>query len=196
MKKLVVILLVSLMATSAFAVVDPDPNMIGVYFDVDANVNSAPQGVFALFDMYVILTNPTMPQIDAFEFKYDMVGPNVIKNTQTLPAGALDVGAGGQTAASGSIIAGLATPLDCTPATILVSWTYYVLALDPLEIFIGASEPSSMPGGLPVIQEAGGDLMTVGTSTGGPGIPVAVVNGDAPVAVESNTWGGVKSLYR
>lgn len=39
MKKLVVLLLVSLMATSAFAVVDPDPDMIGVYFDATADNN-------------------------------------------------------------------------------------------------------------------------------------------------------------
>ena len=36
MKKLVVLLLASLIATSAFAVIDPDPDMIGIYFDTNA----------------------------------------------------------------------------------------------------------------------------------------------------------------
>ena len=39
MKKLVVLLLASLVATSAFAVIDPDPNMMGVYFDRNADQN-------------------------------------------------------------------------------------------------------------------------------------------------------------
>ncbi len=39
MKTLVVLLMVSLMATSAFAVVDEDPDMIGVYFDANADLN-------------------------------------------------------------------------------------------------------------------------------------------------------------
>jgi hypothetical protein len=195
MKKLVVILMVSLMATSAFAVIDPDDNMVGVYFDLGADTNSLP-GIdpFVDFDMYVILTNPTMAAIDAFEFSYNMVGPLVIQNFQNYPAGALDVGGG--SAATGNIITGLAEPLVTTEATVLIHWGYLVRGVEALDIFIGPSEPSSVPNGLPVIQEAGGALMSVGLSTGGPDIPVARVNGTGPVAVENATWGGVKSLYR
>ena len=37
MKKLVLMLMASLLvASSAFAVVDPDPNMLGIYFDESA----------------------------------------------------------------------------------------------------------------------------------------------------------------
>ena len=61
MKKLVVLLLVSLMAASAFAVTDPDPNMIGVYFDTDANDNCMIVGPSTPFNAYVILTNTDAP---------------------------------------------------------------------------------------------------------------------------------------
>ncbi len=33
-------------------------------------------------------------------------------------------------------------------------------------------------------------------STGGRGFPVATVNGDCAVAIENESWGGVKALFR
>ncbi len=67
MKKLVVILLVSMMAASAFAVTDPDPNMIGIYFDLNANDNCLTIGPSIPFNAYLILTNSTAPTISAYE---------------------------------------------------------------------------------------------------------------------------------
>ena len=198
MKKLVVLLMVSLMATSAFAVVDPDPDMIGIYFDMTADNNCA-EGIAASvpFFAYAILTNPSGTQIDAFEFGYDNNAfgneASIFQLATTLPPNAIDVGSG--TPASGDIIVGLGTPLPAEPATVLVTWQYLLLVPMSIEMYLTASEPSSLPGGLPVIQ-MDGELMTVGTSTGGPQNPVATVNLGCVVATESDTWGGVKSLYR
>jgi hypothetical protein len=199
MKKLVVLLLVSLMATSAFAVVDPDPDMLGIYFDMNADSNCLPsQPASAAFFAYAILTNPTVPGVEAFEFGYENVVPvgfetSLFQLATTLPSGAIDVGDG--TPIQGNIIAGLAAPVPAAPATILVTWQYLPLAVFPMEMYLTASNPSSIPGGLPVIQ-AEGELMQVGLSTGGPEFPVATVNTGCAVATESDTWGGVKSLYR
>ena len=33
-------------------------------------------------------------------------------------------------------------------------------------------------------------------SSGSAALPLAVINGDAPVAVEESSWGQVKALYR
>lgn len=199
MKKLIVLLLVSIMATSAFAVVDPDPDMMGIYFDMNADSNCLPsQPAQVPFFAYAVLTNPTVPGVEAFEFGYENVVPVgfetlVFQLATTLPTGAIDVGEG--TPLAGNIIAGLANPVPAAPATILVTWQYLLLGVFPVEMYMTASEPSSVPGGLPVIQ-AEGTLRTVGLSTGGPQNPVATINGGCVVAVENDTWGGVKSLYR
>ena len=57
MKKLLAVAVVMLMATSAFAVVDPDTNMIGVYFDESADTNTMTGATpYETFPIYVILT--------------------------------------------------------------------------------------------------------------------------------------------
>jgi hypothetical protein len=75
MKKLVVLLLASLVATSAFAVLDPDPDMMGIYFDTNADNNclTSPSGV--PFSAYLILTNTTAPAINAYELGLTVVVP-------------------------------------------------------------------------------------------------------------------------
>lgn len=206
MKKLVVLLMVSLMATSAFAIpADPDPDMIGFYFDLGATehcINVAPSTPFFA---YVCVTNPTASAIDAYEFGYEMAVPagmeamifRLSTNIANFAANGVDVGVSGPT--GGDVIVGLATPLPGGEVVIVHSFQYMLLAQMAVPVYLTASSSPSLPGGLPVVQEAGGDLMTLGTSTGGPDIPVAYINdpgGMCPVAVEESTWGSVKGLYR
>jgi len=204
MKKLVVLLLVSLMASSAFAVADPDPNMMGFYFDMGADQNCLEVGVNIPFFCYVIVTNPTIAAIDAYEFHFTNEVPvgldglwfQLANNIANGAASGVDVGVSNKL--GGDVIVGLATPIPCTSATIVHSWQYMLLTAMSVPMYLTGSSVPSLPGGLPVIQEAGGDLMLVGTSTGGdPAVPVAGVNlGTCPVAVENETWGSLKSLYR
>ena len=202
MKTVLALLLVGLMATSAFAVLDPEPNMMGLYFDPSADSNCLTVGASSPFFVYVCVTNPTAGAIDAYEFGYEFEVPagfetSIFRLATTIAAGAangVDVGISGPL--GGDVIVGLATPLPGGEVVVVHAFQYMLLAPMAVDIFLGDSSTPSLPGGLPVIQEAGGDLMTVGTSTGGPSIPVASINGECVVAVESNTWGGVKSLYR
>jgi hypothetical protein len=202
MKTVIALLLVALMASSAFAVVDPEPNMMGFYFDPGANDNCLTIGASVPFFVYVCVTNPTAGAIDAYEFGYEMAVPagfetSIFRLATNIGGGVsqgVDVGVSGPT--GGDVIVGLATPLPGGEVVIVHSFQYMLLAPMIVDIFLGDSSSPSLPGGLPVIQEAGGDLMTVGTSTGGPEIPVASINGECAVAVESDTWGGLKSLYR
>ena len=41
-----------------------------------------------------------------------------------------------------------------------------------------------------------GHVLPLQQVSGGPGLPVASINGDCPVDDEDATWGGVKALYR
>ena len=205
MKKLVVLLMVSLMATSAFAVVDPDPDMMGVYFDLNADTHCTQAGVNIPFMAYFCVTNPSALEIDAYEFGYRMEVPagleglifRLATNIGNGAASGVDVGISGPL--GGDVIVGLATPLPGGEVVIVHSMQYMLLSPMTVPVFLTASSPPSIPGDLPVVQEAGGDLMQVGLSTGGADVPVAMINDDGtmcPVAVEADTWGGLKSLYR
>jgi hypothetical protein len=212
MKKLVVLLLATLVATSAFAVVDPDPDMMGIYFDLTADNNCLTAPNFAQFDAYLVLTNSTAAQINAYEMSYtnvffvggveDPINANSFFQFQTVVANGVVSGvnvAPPGTPLAGDLIVGLAAPLPYSDAIILHKWQYGFFGASPgwsVEMYIGPSSAPSLPGGLPVVQGTDTGLMTVGYSTGGADVPVATINGDCVVAVEEASWGSVKSLYR
>lgn len=200
MKKLVVLLLATLVASTAFAQIDPDSDMMGIYFDVGATSNCTDAAPSVPFFAYLCVTNSTAEAINAYELGKSVVGANgaIFMLASNIANGvASGVNVGTELPESGDLIVGLATPLPTAGGvTIVHSWQYLLLAPATLDMFIGASSAPSLPGGLPVVQGTDTGLMTVGTSTGDPSIPVATVNGDCVVAVEDASWGSVKSLYR
>jgi hypothetical protein len=94
MKKLVVLLLVSLMATTAFAQIDPDTDMLGVYFDMGATDNCLTIGPSVPFFAYVTITNPSAPEVHGLEFGYNLVSTGapgtMFRLLNSLPANAVD----------------------------------------------------------------------------------------------------------
>ena len=203
MKKLVVLLLASLVATSAFAVIDPDPDSMGVYFDNTGENNCFTATPNVPFFAYLILANPTAPEIYAYELGMDVMVPAgmegmVFRLASNIADGAVsgvDVGENG--ALGGDYIVGLAAPLPATDALVLHSWQYMLLSVFPVEIYIGASSAPSIDGPWPVVQNAQGSILyQTALSTGGPDFPVATVNTDCVVGVEEASFGSVKSLFR
>ena len=192
MKKLVVLLLVSLTASFAFAGVDTGSDSFGVYFDVNGNVNTFSTPIFSPFNVYLLLMNPA-GITDGFECTVTPSGAPYFALTTTLPAGALDVDA----SANGFAV-GAASPLSVNGggAMVLCTWQYMVQAATPLEFRIGPATFPSMPGGLPVVTGSG-VLRRCGISSGSVTAPVAYVNGvTQPVATEISSFGNVKSLFR
>ena len=122
MKKLVILLLASLIATSAFAVIDPDPDMMGIYFDVDADINCFTTPANVLFFAYLILTNTTAPAINAYELGVVNAVPagmegmifRLASNIANLVVPGVNVGV--NDALGGDYIVGLAEPLPAQPA--------------------------------------------------------------------------------
>lgn len=203
MKKLVVLLLASLIASSAFAVVDPDPNSLGIYFDTDAENNCWTTAASVPFFTYLILANPTAPAINAYELGMTVEVPAgmeamVFRLASTIADGVVSgVDVGENSALGGDYIVGLAAPLPASEAVVLHSWQYMVLAVFPLQMYIGSSSVPSIEGDYPVVQNAEGSiLMQTGLSTGGPDIPVATVNDECVVGTEDVSFGSVKSLFR
>jgi len=191
------------MASSVFAVIDPDPDMLGIYFDVNAEENCMFVEASVPYFAYLILTNSTAPAINAYEFGFQNcvctgLESQLFMLASNIAHGVVEgVDVGTHTPISGDYIVGLAEALPATEAMILHSWQYMLLAVLPVQMFIGPSSKPSLPGDLPVVQNAEGSiLMTVGTSTGGPDIPVATLNTDCVVAIRSESWGNVKALYR
>jgi len=196
MKKLLVLLTISLMATSAFAQVDTDPDMIGVYFDTGATSNSAVIAPATATQVYVIITNPTSAQVQGLEVGYEIVAPagSYFRLQNSLPGGAVDLG-NSDDITSGDYVVGLAAPMPSSSAVVFITWSFFLTAPVQMDIYLGPSAVESIPDGLPAY-ETGGTIQSLGLSTGGVGTPCAVVNGTAPVAVEETSFGGVKSLFR
>lgn len=203
MKKMIILLLAGLVATSAFAVGDPDDDMLGIYFDTNADQNCMIAPTSVPFNTYIILTNTTAPSIDAYELGLDVVVPagmegSIFRMTSLIANGTVSgIDVGTNDALGGDFIVGLATALPAQPAMILHSFQYMLLASMTVDFYMAASSAPSIPGNVPVVQNAEGSiLMQVGLSTGGPGIPVANINGDCVVGVEERSFGSVKSLFR
>jgi hypothetical protein len=195
MKKMGIFLFASLLfASTAFAVIDQDPNMLGLYFDLTADTNCMQDvGQNDMVMAYVMLTNPTFEELHGFEFGYDVTGNAMVINTALANPQALDVGS------LGNHIVGFGSPTICTEATLLVTLTvlYMDSAMAPVSFDLGDSYPSSNDLGLPTLLLADSVLMPVGFSTMD-GSNVAVINGlcEDVVATDKASFDSVKSLYR
>ena len=193
MKKMLVLLISLLVASSAMAVLDGDADMLGIYFDENADVNCL-TGVlpYAQLPAYVIMTNPTADFIGGFEYGYTIDGEGMVLLT-TLPGNSIDVGQ------PGNHIVGLGSPMATSEATVLVSMNvmYMSTTMGPLSFTLHGSNPSSINPALPTILYGDGQLMTLGTSTL-PGTVNALINGvcEEVVDTEATSLEGLKSLYR
>jgi hypothetical protein len=200
MKKLVVLLLVSLMATSAFATIDPDADMLGIYFDLNADNNCTTAPASIPFSAYVMITNVSADLVYGVEFGYQVVASTpgtFFRLGEVLPAGSLNVGNAADPAA-GDYIIGFSAPTPGAGGNVtVVTWSFLLLAPVSLDMYIGASNSPSIDNGLPAM-EIGGVIVPLGVSTGHPdlGLPAATVNGDCVVANEDVSFGSVKSLFR
>ncbi|MEN8005499.1 MAG: hypothetical protein ABFS42_00680 [Candidatus Krumholzibacteriota bacterium] len=202
MKPLIFLMLVSLVATATFGGIDPDDDIMGVYFDLNADNHCLTIPPSVPFMAYIILTNPTAPAINAYELGLTVAVPtgmeaSIFRLASTIANGVVsgvDVGTNGPL--GGDFIVGLAAPLPSQLAVVLHSFQYMLLANFIVEFYIGASSAPSIPGDFPVVQNADGSiLMQVGVLSGGPEYPLAWIN-DCAFPVEEASFGSVKSLYR
>lgn len=196
MKKLVVLMLAMLVAGSAMAQpIDPDPNMLGLYLDEAATMISGPAPV-APFNIYVVLTNPTVPEVKGVEFGWDVVsGVLYLNGAVTFPVDAVNLGA--TDSVSGEVAAGYSAAMPTSTAT--------VMATIPCFHFGGACDivlrnnsvsPSGSNPLMPCILDGAGDVMMVGLSADVGNVALAIGTSTQVVATEEATLDQVKSLYR
>ncbi|MBU8870786.1 MAG: hypothetical protein KOO60_07980 [Gemmatimonadales bacterium] len=198
MKKLVVLILASLMVASvASAVVDPDVNSMGIYFDVNADVFEMPAGPYVEIPAYVILANPDVSGVWGYEFGFTAVGNYIAPSIELNGTGPIDVGGG-----LGNHIVGLAAPIATTQATILATIKLLPMDVAPIYYTLTGADPNSMfESNTPNIVAPPGDVL-VGCGVSAwdveleePGI-CAMVNDTGVIATDEASWDSVKSLYR
>ncbi len=179
--------------TGAIAQSDPDPDGIGIYFDQGATTNSTvvAEGTSSV-TAYLILTNPT-------------IGGNLVHW-----AARVSCDPNSQASISGLVYNGSNIDVDNMPGS--SHWNFEasvnqqpypvseITLLAELSIYsVSYSEP------IYLFVTEGPEYPAYGTdegwayyhpSSGSLDLPVAVINGEAPVPTENQSWGQLKSLFR
>ena len=197
MKKLVVLLMAMVVATSAFAIVDDGTSSFGIYFDTEADMpvleGATPYSTHTAF-FHVI--NPVGDNIYGFELGYDLVGPAQILSTTFLNPQALNVGS------PDNMIVGFGTPTETSPITTLATIDILYMSTDgeAVQFFLHGTTPSSVNELYPTILGADSALiqgeLNVVAGEGSGGLNFVSGGIDLPIATESMSFDNVKSLYR
>ena len=192
MKRMLFLLMAMLIAASAFAIVDPDDDMMGFYFDLEADYpcieDAAP---YSTHDLFLIVTRPTFDEILGFEAGFTIEGEGMVLSVEFSVENFINVGT------NDNMIVGFGEPLPTTPATLLatLSVMYMDTTMGPLFFYLHGSEPSSMDPLYPVVLLDGGVLQSMGISAAVG--PTAQVNGGCLVVATDNvSFDSIKSLYR
>jgi hypothetical protein len=207
MKKLVTLVaLCSLCAVSALGQdSDGGPDSFGLYFEVDGSyvnqIDSVPPNTF--LPTFIILSGITRPSVAGWEVNFEFTpGSGAVISTD-FEGDATDFDPG-----STYFIVGLGTPLP-VPAegSLVLAEMNFMFFSGITAWFGGPADPGSIPG-VPVYAN-GDDLLDLAPchfstdadgmfidDTGWTTIPLAVVNGEAPVAIEDVSWGNVKTIFR
>ncbi len=178
---------------SSNAIIDPDENIMGLYFDQEADMPCV-DGLdyFDHVTMYLILTRPTVDAVHGFEAGFDVVGdiiPLSVEITCPSPC-CMNMGTWN------NIIVGLVL-LPTTDALVLVRFELLYMNEDhaAVQFFLHGTQPSSLDPAYPAILLADGELMSTGISTSEG--PTAQINGECSVVETVNyQFEQVKSLFR
>lgn len=194
---LALLIITALAAPNASAVVDPDPDGIGVYFDLDAEITETIETPSVPFDAYVILTNPTRAEIHAISFSFNINVPPesealFFRLSYEVVFGCIDPLLEFNPF-YGDVWCGGTVPIPGSPAVVLLRWQFMLLAPVSAEFYLGQSILSDPPT-MAYESEAGPVPMNV--SSGDPALPVAMINGTGVVTSEDATFGSLKALYR
>jgi len=172
--------------------VDPDPDGLGIYFDLEATVNCNTVPMAEMFDLYLLLTNASASGgVSGWEcqIQYD---PDLWVLLW------YPVGYSGSFFTPPDFALGLVPPLPWAPVIHLLTMTCIVFSPECLWLSIVPYSNPIIPG--EIVYADGSDpwnLITMHPSTGGFDIPVAGVNCDCPPPIETTaaTWGSMKALY-
>jgi hypothetical protein len=173
-----------------------DINEVGLYVDEDAMVPFIDLTTIGMFDAFIVLKNPQtlagepVASIFGFEMLLSYDSSLMFLASIVFPTDALNIGTPEE------IICGFGHPVlvgsDNLVTLAMVSFLYIS---DQQFIYIGPVSVPSLPGEMAYLGEDYLDLFPMYPSSGSHEAPVFAVNGTV-VAVEKESWGNVKALYR
>ena len=181
-------------------------NRIGIYTDANATDDHiASQATGVPFNIYFVLTSPKnadgsdIAQLDAFEFRVTVNGTagTLFKLGQTLPTGSINVGADTDPF-NAEYAVGIATPVPVTGGLCsLLTWNCMTLTGGTYQFFLNPTSVPSVAGKMAINTYVEGNATLVGCMPSSDDFanPVFAVNGDV-VAIENDSFGGVKALFR
>jgi hypothetical protein len=187
-----------LMGANAAAQLDPDPDGIGVYFDLAATevATAAAEGEFV--HAYLIATNISQP--GAVVFWEALVAPNIDASPDDpaswagyvygSPVDSYNYAMNMPGDPRWHCIAMPDPPLPVAPLTLLAHLTIQVVsAAYPIALYVTGSPYYSVVG-------TDGPYHALYPSSGAADAPVAVINGLAPIATDEGSWSRLKASYR
>ncbi len=191
MKKLALVLALTLtaLAGSAFAI-DWSADNVGIYLDEAASTNCGPAAPFTPVPAFLVLTNLSTPDINAWEIA--LTYSNVISlSFQPRGYSPIDVGIN-----PGEHLVGLAEALVPVNGTVVIAdMTLMVQNTNPASISCNGVFFHSLDAKVPAFQgtdEVIRELRPISPT----GSPILTINGDCVVATETSSFGNVKSLFR
>ena len=175
--------------SSGFAQLDlPGPDALGLYFDEEALERDLAVEAGASFELFLILTNPTMNAIEGWESAVILTNGNTVTTTE-FPVGSQPLLNGPEDWA-----VSMTAPMPCNVLTKLAVFTVLATTDQYAPFYLGNISAPSLLGDHPAVHLAAGGWAALEVSSGDPALPVASVNGSTPN--EESSWGAVKSLYR
>ena len=181
-----------LVAAPATAVLDPTPDLFGFYVDELADLNCQ-EGVvpFTLVTMYAIYTNPTVPEIEGFEFGMDVAG-SVLTVQVTIPGYPF-----WDPIENVPYVVALGEPMPLQTVNILAGFTmlYTDPGNEPVHFLMRQADTPSGLWDVPGVVLPGGVFFPVNVLNGQGNI-TAAINEECIVPVQETTWSRVKAFYR
>lgn len=195
MKKLALVIMFSLLATSAFAQ-NWGSNNIGVYLDAGAESNCG-FGVGQIA-CYLVGTGLETASVGGFEMKMTVAGPGFGPLNPAFPVDGTNLAA-----RPNEWVVGFGQPAPTAGGSV-VFMTFDVFVTDDLtatELFIEPIYWPSLPGSCAYLDGADYNIIlplfnATGDPVTGDNVPVLTLNGQCVVPSEEASWGDVKSLFR
>lgn len=192
MKKLALVLALTVAAFAGSASAsDWFSDNVGIYYDAAATQNCGTATAFTPFPAYLVLTQLTSSDVNAWEMALTYTNITQLSFTPR-GTGPVDVGV-----LPGEHIVGLAAPLYPAGGSVVIAdLLLMVQNVNPGSIKIGGTFFHSLDLKVPAFQGSETEIRELHPISE-PGTPVFVVNGACGVVgTESSTFGGVKSLFR
>jgi len=177
-----------LAANFSTAQVDPDPDGIGVYFDVEATNVSTTAVTGEFVQAYLVGTN--LSQSGDIDYWEAYVFPDQGASVSGTPYGSFNYAMNMPGDPSWHCVAlWPEPPLPAQTITLLASLEIQVLDDSlPIGLFIRGDARYRLYGSL--------EEFPLFPSSGSPDLPAATINGEAPVAIDPGAWGSLKAMFR